>query len=83
MLKSFWFRVSYGERSEIIVMTGRDVGEVANRIMRAESGRLRYKPRSPRITRLAAIVPPAVDAVFAKMIDEVLRIENIIAPDRT
>jgi len=83
-VKAFWFRITWagprGERTETCVYTGTGLAAVLDAIATAQRGRLAYTPQAPRIRRISAIAPPALDTAFKGMLDAVLRLENT---DRT
>lgn len=81
-----WFQIHYarpdGRRAvELVTYTGASLQSVLDRISVAQAGRLRYDPRGPRIMRIAAVAPPALDAQFKMMLDAVLRLENTLATE--
>lgn len=84
--QAFWFRIHYsptrqfGSRAEIVVYTGTSLQSVLARIQAAQTGRLRYHPKGPRIVRMSALHPDTRDPAFTALLDAVLRLENT---DRT
>lgn len=75
-VKWFWFQIHYGPRSEVVALTGVTLSEVLDRLAAAQAGRLRYNPRGPRMTRIAALAEIRLDRAEKEFLDECLRLES-------
>lgn len=80
LVKHHWLQIHYarpdGKRAvEVSVFTGESLQGVLDAIATAQAGRLRYNPRAPRIVRIAAVIPPALDDRTKQFLDECLMLE--------